>query len=320
MALFLFLNLVRRFCRRQFAAIRGWHIDFFALALLCLAIGGQPCWAQEKDASAPKSDKSKELYQQLCQRCHGADGKGDPGTKDVPDFTRRSWHEQKHDPQLTVSILDGKGTVMPSFNGKVSRAQAKELVSYVRTFAPTVQGKQAVAPATSMDFEAQFQKLQKDYERLQKQLKELTAEEGSEKPAQKPVKKDNDAEGMKESLRAARVLFRSHCQRCHGVDGKGVAGKLDSPDPPDFTRRAWQDERSNARMLKSILEGKKKGMPAFGKDLDEDQARDLVEYIRAFTPRRPNSKKPNKGPGDSPCRRKDQQRRIASDRVIIVWR
>ena len=28
----------------------------------------------------------------------------------------------------------------------------------------------------------------------------------------------------------------------------------------------------------------------------------------------------NKGPGDSPCRRKDQQRRIASDRVIIVWR
>jgi mono/diheme cytochrome c family protein len=320
MALFLFLKVVRRFCLRQFAAIRGWLNDFFALALLCLAIGGHPCWAQTKQGSAANSDKAKELYQQLCQRCHAADGKGDPGTKDVPDFTTRSWHEHKRDSEMIVSILDGKGSVMPSFTGKVSQAQAKELVSYVRAFAPTVPGKQALAPTTSTDFEAQFQKLQKDYDRLQKQLKELTAEEGSEKPAQKSVKKDNDAEGMKETLRAAGVLFRSHCQRCHGEDGKGVAGKLDSPDPPDFTRRAWQDERSNARLLKSILDGKKKGMPAFGKDLNEDQARDLVDYVRAFTPRRANSTKPNKDPGDSPCRHKDQERRIPSERVMTVWR
>src|SRR5262249_5856077 len=116
MALFLFLNVGCRFCRRQFGALRPLEIDFFPLTLLCLAIGGHPCWAQTKEASAATSDNAKELYQQLCQRCHAADGKGDPGTKGVPNFTRRSWHEQKRDAELIVSILDGKGTVMPNFN------------------------------------------------------------------------------------------------------------------------------------------------------------------------------------------------------------
>src|SRR5262249_1657426 len=137
--------------------------------------------------------------------------------------------------------------------------------------------------------------------------RELTPEQDSKKPAQKSAKMHSDQEGPKETLRAAGVLFRRHCQRCHGTDGKGVAGKVDSPEPPDFTRRAWQDERSNARLLRSILDGKKQGMPAFGKDLREDQARDLVEYIRAFTPpRRTNSTKPDKDPGDGPCQRNDQ--------------
>jgi len=45
-----------------------------------------------------------------------------------------------------------------------------------------------------------------------------------------------------------------------------------------------------------------------------------VDYIRAFTPPRPNSTKPDKDPGDRPCRRKDQERRIPSDRVITVSR
>src|SRR5215831_14846694 len=116
MALFLFLKF-RRLCRWQFGANRRLDIDLFALTLLCLAVGGHPCWAQTKEASAAKSDNAKALYQQLCQRCHAANGKGDPGTEGVPDFTRPSWHEKKHDPQLIVSILDGKGTVMPSFNG-----------------------------------------------------------------------------------------------------------------------------------------------------------------------------------------------------------
>jgi hypothetical protein len=60
-------------------------------------------------------------------------------------------------------------------------------------------------------------------------------------------------------------------------------------------------------------------MAAFGKDLNEDQARDLVDYIRAFTPpRRANSTKPDKEPPDGPCRRRDQERRRLSERVITV--
>ena len=42
-------------------------------------------------------------------------------------------------------------------------------------------------------------------------------------------------------------------------------------------------------------------MPAFRKDLSEEQARDMVDYIRALTPpRRDDSTAPDKGKDDGP--------------------
>jgi mono/diheme cytochrome c family protein len=137
-------------------------IDIFALTVLCFAVGGHRCWAQQKEATTAASHKAKELYQQLCQRCHAADGRGDPGTKGVPDFTRRAWHEQKSDAQLIVSILEGTGTGMPAFRSHVGQARVKELVAYVRAFAPAAPAKELSGRTSSGDFEKQLEKLQKE--------------------------------------------------------------------------------------------------------------------------------------------------------------
>jgi len=191
-------------------------------------------------------DKAKATYRKLCQRCHAAEGKGDRDTPGVPDFTRRTWQEQKSDAQLIVSILDGRGSSMPAFRGRLDQAKAKELVAHVRTFA-NGSAKHSSTPRSSKDFETQIQKLQKEYEGLKKQLEELTPEEAPEKRTKHNNDEDGGREPAKENLRAAGLLFRRHCQRCHGADGKGIAGKLDAAEPPDFTRRDWQEDRSNSR-------------------------------------------------------------------------
>ena len=90
----------------------------------------------------------------------------------IPDFTNLAWQKQVTNPQLTVNILDGKGTLMPSFRGRVSDKQAPDLVAYVRAFGPI----SAEAPAAPTgDFEKQFRDLQNQWNELDKQLKKLAA-------------------------------------------------------------------------------------------------------------------------------------------------
>jgi mono/diheme cytochrome c family protein/uncharacterized membrane protein len=54
------------------------------------------------------------------------------------------------------------------------------------------------------------------------------------------------------------------------------------PDIPDFTMPSWQQKRSDAKLLVSILDGKSQNMPSFRGKLHQDQARELVAHVRAF--------------------------------------
>ena len=58
-------------------------------------------------------------------------------------------------------------------------------------------------------------------------------------------------------------LFQKSCARCHGRDGKGEVARDSLETIPDFTLRGWQQKRSDAQLLVSILDGKGTGMPAF---------------------------------------------------------
>ena len=67
------------------------------------------------------------LFRQYCLTCHGTDGKGTAmraSMPAIPDFTSRAWQEARENPQLSVSILDGKGPLMPAFRGRVQRRPA----------------------------------------------------------------------------------------------------------------------------------------------------------------------------------------------------
>lgn len=74
-------------------------------------------------------------YKAKCAMCHGPDGKGSAtGTKmGARDFASAEVKAET-DAQLTGVIDKGKGK-MPAYTGKLSDADVKGLVAYIRTFA-----------------------------------------------------------------------------------------------------------------------------------------------------------------------------------------
>ncbi len=74
-------------------------------------------------------------YKAKCAMCHGADGKGSAmGTKmGARDFASAEVKAET-DAQLTDIISKGKGK-MPAYTGKLSEADVKGMVAYIRTFA-----------------------------------------------------------------------------------------------------------------------------------------------------------------------------------------
>src|SRR5579859_1549671 len=76
--------------------------------------------------------KTPDLYKSKCQGCHGADGKATAvgkklGAKDFtdPDVAKMS------EADLVKVTTNGKGK-MPAYKGKLTDAQIKELIEYVK--------------------------------------------------------------------------------------------------------------------------------------------------------------------------------------------
>lgn len=69
-------------------------------------------------------------YKAKCAMCHGADGSGKPAMK-IVSFKDPSMVKLT-DAQLTASTADGKGK-MPAYKGKLTDAQIKDVVAFIRT-------------------------------------------------------------------------------------------------------------------------------------------------------------------------------------------
>jgi len=76
-----------------------------------------------------RADDTAALYKSKCAMCHKADGSGNAAMK-VPDF-RSPAIQKETDAQLIASTTDGKGK-MPAQKGKLTEAQIKDLVKYIR--------------------------------------------------------------------------------------------------------------------------------------------------------------------------------------------
>ncbi|MGD0859757.1 MAG: cytochrome c [Terracidiphilus sp.] len=96
-----------------------------AAAILLAASLAGPALAQ-----APGAD----LYKAKCAMCHGADGlAATPMGKTMKILSFKDPSMVKAtDAQFIASTTNGKGK-MPAYKGKLTDAQIKDLVSYVRT-------------------------------------------------------------------------------------------------------------------------------------------------------------------------------------------
>lgn len=76
-------------------------------------------------------------------------------------------------------------------------------------------------------------------------------------------------------------LYKAKCASCHGADGKGETpvGKLYKLHN---LGSAEVQKQSDDELTSIISKGKNK-MPGYGRSLKEDQIKDLVSYVRAFT-------------------------------------
>jgi mono/diheme cytochrome c family protein len=145
--------------------------------------------ARAEESRPPTPKAIRRLFESRCLRCHDEDGSGREmrtTLPSVPDFTSRKWHKQRSTAELAVAILDGKGTRMPAFAGKISQEQARDLAVYIRVLGgqrldvAKKQPKTAVkatgakkSVAAEDDFDQRFRKLEEEFEQLRKQLRDL---------------------------------------------------------------------------------------------------------------------------------------------------
>jgi mono/diheme cytochrome c family protein len=138
------------------------------------ARSARPPHATPEVPSAEQLAQARNFFRQHCQRCHGADGMGTRtrSTREpTPNFTNHAWQAQRTDLRLLVAILDGSGTQMPAFAGRVDAGQARALVAHVRTF-DAVRGAQSADPPS--DFDKRLDELQQEWQELRKQFWELS--------------------------------------------------------------------------------------------------------------------------------------------------
>jgi quinol-cytochrome oxidoreductase complex cytochrome b subunit/mono/diheme cytochrome c family protein len=122
------------------------------------------------DETAGRIRVATGLYRDYCITCHGPRGKGTRmriSMPQIPDFTDRTWQASRNDSQFVAGILNGKGSFMPTFQGRISDAQARDLVAYLRALGPP-QSPGSEPPAG--DFAKQFDRLQEQWNELDKQL------------------------------------------------------------------------------------------------------------------------------------------------------
>jgi hypothetical protein len=86
----------------------------------------------------------------------------------IPNFTSEAFQRDHSDAQIRVSILEGKGTLMPANRGRVTEDQASDLVAYIRAFGP----KEFVAKSltSDTDFEKAYRQLEQQWNELEKEL------------------------------------------------------------------------------------------------------------------------------------------------------
>jgi len=232
--------------------------------------GGQP------QVAPPSHLTAANLYGTFCFACHDSNGRGISTLRasmpELPDFTAAKWQKSRTDADLSHSILQGKGKFMLPMKDKLGTVDVKQMVALVRSLeggkhviepeAPKAPGPPPPTGPASTPVIASH-----------------PPGTESKPPPLVPLSGEDAAR-----IRIGANIFRQFCMVCHGPDGTGALMRASMPPIPDFTSEAFHKQHNDAQMRVSILEGKGTLMPANRGRVTEDEARDLVAYLRAFGP------------------------------------
>ena len=104
--------------------------------------GGNPEAAKVQNpvSSTPESvGQGRRVYQRLCSRCHGAEGKGDGGGSggaQAADLTDDRWDYGSTDGEIFVAIHNGTSIDMEGYSERISDTDIWNLVNYIRSIGP----------------------------------------------------------------------------------------------------------------------------------------------------------------------------------------
>jgi ubiquinol-cytochrome c reductase cytochrome b subunit len=248
------------------------YVRYFALELGRPA-APPPAVAKEPPEKAPAPPgpshmTAGQLYGAYCLACHDANGRGDSLRKavpDMPDFADPKWQSARGDAEIGAAIREGKGKLMLPMKDKLGARDVEQMVAFVRAFRKgdqvvKVEPKPPAPPPGKPSVEP------------------------GPPPAPGKGPEPRRSDEVPARTRVASTLYQQYCLTCHGTDGSGSALRASMPGLPDFTRRDWQESRENPQLTVSILEGKGTLMPPFRGRVKDDQAPDLVAYVRALGP------------------------------------
>jgi len=80
------------------------------------------------------------IYAKSCASCHGKDGAGatkmgkKSGARDYTTAEGQKWSDEEGVKAILEGVKDGDKTKMKGYTGKITEAEAKELVAYIRKF------------------------------------------------------------------------------------------------------------------------------------------------------------------------------------------
>jgi mono/diheme cytochrome c family protein len=237
---------------------------------------GQPMVAATSHLTA------KNVYGTFCFACHDTNGKGNPTIRssmpDLPDFTAAAWQKSRTDADLTHSILEGKGKFMLPMKDKLGSVDTNEMVTLVRGFDG---GKQIIPLEAPKAFGPPPQVGDTTPTTI---LTPSGAGSTTDQPRPGLAPLIASSGEAAARIRIGATIFQQYCMVCHGPDGTGSIMRASMPPIPNFTSESFHKEHSNAQIMVSILDGKGKLMPANRGRVTEQQAGDLMAYVRAFGP------------------------------------
>ncbi len=111
----------------------------FLTCLVPLVVGAAASGCKRKEIEGDTRAESKHLFDSVCGKCHGSDGRGGvPSAEGQPaprNFCDATFQASRSDADLRKVIREGKGP-MPPFAALFDDSQTTLLVAYIRSFNP----------------------------------------------------------------------------------------------------------------------------------------------------------------------------------------